>query len=563
MRKIYRVREGASANVHAELAEHPELLRELLFARGITDRENARRFLSPSYEGDSHNPFLLPDMDTAALRVRRAAHANELVCVWSDYDCDGVPGGVMLSEFLREIGCRVRHYIPHRHEEGYGLNADGLRELAREGVTLVITVDLGISEVEHALLARELGLDLIITDHHLPPPSLPEALAVLDPHRTDSPYPYRDLCGAGVAWKLVQAVLARERFGLPEGREKWFLDLVGLATLADMVPLTGENRMLASYGLIVLRLARRPGLRALLSLLRIDPRSLTEDDVTFMISPRINAASRMDHPETAARLLATHSAEEGAEFARTLNRINDERKGLVASTVKEARHRLREDASLAGDGPIVMGSPKWRPGVLGLVANALRESEGRPVFLWGREGGESLKGSCRSDDVNVVELMRAAGDVLLQFGGHEFSGGFTVADERVHELLPRLASAYERLRTGAPPVRDIALDRELALADAERTLSHLQGLTPFGEGNKKPLFLFPGVSVSRIRTFGKNGDHLELILSKNEAEISGVSFFSTPDSFEKPPQEGARADVVAHLERDFRGRARLRVVDVI
>jgi len=562
MQKSYRVREKAPADVHAALAEYPELLRELFFTRGITDGEHAARFLSPSFERDSHDPFLLPDMDLAVERIRRAAHARELICVWSDYDCDGVPGGVALTEFLRAIGCRVRHYIPHRHEEGYGLNEEGLRELAHEGIKLVITVDLGTSETENVAFASSLGIETILTDHHLPPAKLPAALALLNPHRADSTYPFRGLCGAGVAWKLIQGVLQRERFGLKEGQEKWLLDLIGLATLSDMVPLVGENRMLASYGLLVMRKSRRPGLRALFSMLRIDMRALTEDDIVFMLSPRINAASRMEHPETAARLLSTMDAEEGAEFARTLNRINDERKGIMASTTKEARHRLREN-TFPHEGPIVMGNPKWRPGVLGLVANSLMESEGRPVFLWGREGGEALKGSCRSNDVSVVDLMAAAGDVLLQFGGHKFSGGFSIKEERAHELSPRLESAYEKLRVQTPASEEMLLDGELSLGDVSRSLKNIARLSPFGGGNEKPLFLFPNISVSRLRTFGKTGNHLELTLAGAGENISGVSFFSTPESFQKPPREGARADIVANIETDFRGRPRLRIVDVV
>jgi len=563
MQKIYRMRDTAPGDVHAALSEHPELLRELFFTRGITDRESAARFLSPSFERGSHDPFLLPGMDVAVERIRRAAHAGELVCVWSDYDCDGIPGGVALTEFLRDIGCRVRHYIPHRHEEGYGLNEKGLREVAAEGIRLVITVDLGVSEVKNVELASSLGMETIITDHHLPPQVLPEALALLNPHRKDSAYPFRELCGAGVAWKLIQGVLARERFGIPPGREKWLLDLIGLATLSDMVPLVGENRMLASYGLLVMRKTRRPGIREMLKLLRINMRTLNEDDITFMLSPRINAASRMERPETAARMLATADAEEGAELARALNRINDERKGAVASIVKEARHRLAARAGTEAGKIIVLGSPKWRPGVLGLVANSLMEAEGRPVFLWGREGGELLKGSCRSNDVSVVELMRAAGDTLEGFGGHEFSGGFSLREDRVHELAGKLSPAYALLRAEMGTEKEIFLDGKLALDDAPRALAHLARLSPYGEGNRKPLFLFPNVSVSRLRMFGKTENHLELILAGAGATISGVSFFSTPDSFTKSPREGVRADIVANVEPDFRGRPRLRVVDVL
>ncbi|MDE2213063.1 MAG: single-stranded-DNA-specific exonuclease RecJ [Patescibacteria group bacterium] len=563
MTKRYRVREEASPEAHTMLLRYPEFMRRLLLSRGITSAEEAERFISPSFEGDSHDPFLLPDMEQAARRLIEAAHGHEYICVWSDYDCDGIPGGVALAEFLRSIGCSVRHYIPHRHEEGYGLNKEGLEILAAEGVGLVITVDLGTTDHEQVIYAQGLGMEVIVTDHHLPQATLPPALAIINPHRTDSTYPFKELCGGGVAWKLVQAILLRERSLLPEGKERWLLDLVGLSTLSDMVPLQGENRMLASYGLLVMRKSRRAGLRALLRTIRVKQETLTEDDVAFMVTPRINAASRMGSPEIAAELLSTTSEEEGLRLALRLEKLNDERKGAVASTVKEARSRLRKRGGVSSP-LIVMGNPLWRPGILGLVANALVESEGVPVFLWGREGGETLKGSCRSDgSINVVEVMGAAREFFEDFGGHEFSGGFSLKEERAHELPERLNEAFIAVRAQEGKERETLIDAELTLEDAPQALRHLRLLSPFGTGNKKPIFLFPSVSVSRVRTFGKKNDHLEVGLARGGAELSGVSFFSTPDSFQKKISLGLRVDVIGHVEQDFRGRPRLRVVDIL
>jgi single-stranded-DNA-specific exonuclease len=435
--KKYRVRERA----------HGDLLTDLLHARGIVEADEAARFLAPDFERDSHDPFLLPDMELAVARIKAALALGERIAVWSDYDCDGIPGGVMLAQFLRRIGLSVQHYIPHRHEEGYGLNVEGIEELAQTGVKLIITVDLGTTEHESIAFAKQKGIEIIVTDHHLVAGPLPEALAVINPKRPDSKYPFDGLCGAGVAWKLVQGVLQVMRasgqpFNYALGQEKWLLDLVGIATLSDMVPLRGENRMLARYGLLVARKARRPGLSALLSLLRIKPHTLTEDDIGFMVAPRINAASRMGNPDTAARLLGSEDALEAQGLARQLQALNDERKGLVAATVKEANKRLKT-MDLTKSPVIVMGNPAWRPGILGLVASNLVEAHGKPVFLWGREGGEVLRGSCRSSNgINIVELMGAAGSAFDHFGGHSASGGFSVLQERAHELPERLASAY-------------------------------------------------------------------------------------------------------------------------
>lgn len=551
--KRYRVRERA----------HEELIPDLLHARGIVDTEEAGRFLTPDFERDSHDPFLLPGMEVAVERVRAAVARGEKVAVWSDYDCDGIPGGVMLAQFLRQLGLTVRHYIPHRHEEGYGLNVDGIEELAQTGVTLIITVDLGTTDHEPIAFAKTKNIDVIVTDHHLVSGPLPDALAIINPKRPDSKYSFDGLCGAGVAWKLVQGVLARERFGMAEGQEKWFLDLVGIATLSDMVPLRGENRMLAHYGLLVMRKARRPGLASLLSLLRIKPHTLTEDDIGFMVAPRINAASRMGNPDTAARLLASENAVEALALARELQALNDERKGLVASTVKEANKRLKA-MDLTKSPLIVMGSPLWRPGILGLVASNLVEAHGKPVFLWGREGGELLRGSCRSNGVlNMVELMGAAGGVFDHFGGHSASGGFSLPEERAHELPGRLTQAYESVRSASTEEKEEVIDRSIDMAEVPRAQSDLEKLAPFGTGFSKPLFMFPGVTVASMRTFGKAGDHLELALSRGMDTVSGVSFFSTPDSFEKKVLPGLQTDIVGNIERDWRGKPRIRVVDIL
>ncbi len=555
--KTYRVRERA----------HEELLQDLLTARGVTLPETQAQFLLPDFERDSHDPVLLPDMEKAVERIIFAVDKHEQVAVWSDYDCDGIPGGVALTELLRSIGLSIRHYIPHRHKEGYGLNNSGIDELGEQGITLVITIDLGTTDDESITYAREKGMDIIVTDHHLVAsvsgkPVLPkDAFAIINPKRPDSAYPFDGLCGAGVSWKLIQAILAKNRFGIAEGQEKWFLDLIGIATLSDMVPLVDENRMLARFGLMVMRRNRRPGLAARGSMLRIKSASLTEDDVGFMIAPRINAASRMDSPDIAARLLATNDKNEARALAQKLNAINDERKGVVASVVKEVTKRLA--ASPSKSPLIVMGNPNWRPGILGLVANSLMQSQGKVVCLWGREGGDVVRGSCRSDgSINIVELMRNASDVFEDFGGHAASGGFSLSQDKVHELGLRLEQALER-SAQRKMEQEIVVDRELDLMEVPRARRDLEQLSPFGIGNAKPLFIFPNVSIARSRVFGKQNNHLELALAHGGASVSGISFFSSPDSFRKQIEPGMCADIVGHIETDWRGGPRVRIVDVI
>jgi single-stranded-DNA-specific exonuclease len=545
---------------------HDDLLEDLLLARNVSPKE-AGLFLQPDYALTSHDPFLLEEMDKAVDRIQLALKNNEKVSVWSDYDCDGIPGGVMLTDFLRTIGLTVRHYIPHRHKEGYGLNKEGIDELASEGITLVVTIDLGTTEGDNIAYAKSKGVDIIVTDHHIVQKGmvLPDAVAVLNPKRPDSKYPFDGLCGAGVAWKLVQAILIKNRpADFNEGQEKWYLDLVGIATLCDMVPLVDENRMLAHFGLKVLRRARRPGLAALLQMLKIKPATLTEDDIGFMIGPRINAASRMDNPAIAAQMLAATGKEEGTELAEQLNKINDERKTLVAGIVKEAHKRLEASSELLESPVIVMGSPSWRPGVLGLVASKLVESHHKTVFLWGREGGELLRGSCRSDgNVNVVELMQGAGDAFEHFGGHHASGGFALSEANVHTLASRLRDAYIKSALSEPKEKEIIVEREVDLAEVSFALRRLERLAPFGVGNPKPLFIFPGVTIVSGKVFGKTANHLELHFAKGNARVAGIAFFTTGENFTKKVDMGNTASIVGHIEKDWRGGPRIRIVDVI
>ncbi|HEX8947084.1 MAG TPA: single-stranded-DNA-specific exonuclease RecJ [Candidatus Paceibacterota bacterium] len=548
-----------------ELSAYDDLTAALLARRGVRSAAEAAAFLNPSYEAHMHDPMLMQDMARAAKRLAGAIDAGEYIAVWSDYDADGIPGAVVLHDFLKKGGARFTNYIPHRHLEGYGVNVDGIEKLAKEGVTLVITVDSGITDIAAIARAKELGMDVIVTDHHEPPvprefeggETLPDAFAVVDPKRADETYPFRELCGAALAWKLVVATLAHGFIGrekIPEGWEKWLLDMVGIATIADMVPLVGENRVLAKYGLIVLRKSPRKGLVALLRTMRVQQRTLTEDDVGFMIAPRVNAASRMGDPVDAFRLFATDDANEAEMLAKKLEAANRQRKSAAAAITRAVHARLaprgaREDLPRV----IAMGDPEWRPALLGLVAGNIAEEYGRPVFLWGREATQALKGSCRSEGVtDVFALMQAANDTFVQSGGHAAAGGFTVRDDAVFNLEARLNSAYETLATdAASPV--LHADAELALPDATRTLlARLEQLAPFGEGNEKPAWLLREIEVEKVSWFGKSEEHLKLVLTQPRGSVEAVAFFAKHDMRMRATNLAipARVTLLAHLERD-------------
>jgi single-stranded-DNA-specific exonuclease len=331
------------SSTSSDLSSYPDLVQTLLKKRGITNAADADHFLYPDFARDVRDPFGILNMDKAVERILRAIDAGERIAVYADYDCDGIPGATLFNDFLKKIKYEnFEVYIPHRNIEGYGLNTKALDLLASRGATVVITIDCGIVDVAEADHAKKLGIDLIITDHHLPQDILPKAYAVINSKQASDTYHDNMLCGAAVAWKLVSALLARrgEAWGVPVGWEKWLLDMAGLSTIADMVPLQNENRALAQYGLMVLRKSRRPGLLALLRKMDMTQSNLIEDDIGFMIGPRINAASRMGNPMDAFRLLSAETQEEAEEYAEKLMHLNDARKGLVASMVKEAHKHL-------------------------------------------------------------------------------------------------------------------------------------------------------------------------------------------------------------------------------
>jgi len=591
----YKVAASPTADMEKNLLAYSPLVRQLLYGRGILNGEEAEKFLNPHYENHTHDPFLMKDMEKAVERILKAVKDDKRIAIFSDYDADGIPGAVVLHDFFKRIGhLNFENYIPDRHGEGFGLNSKAVEELAKAGAKLLITIDCGITDTEEVARANELGVDVIITDHHLLNGSIPPAYAILNPKQADCAYPEKMLCGSGVVFKLIQALVLRLRspleFGacdlgfpasiLPVGWEKWMLDMVGLATLSDMVPLTGENRVFAYYGLKVLKKSPRKGLNELLSVLRLNRADLNEDDIGFSIAPRINAASRMGQPMDAFRLFATTDEAEAATLARHLDKINNERKGKVASLVKEVRRHVEERGLRK---VVVAGNPNWRPALLGLVANSLAEDMQCPVFLWGREESPELKGSCRSGGgVDLSLLMQEASSVFSDFGGHKEAGGFSTTLEKVHLLEAELERAYEKIRQERSNLKS---EERLDLVDAklsfdevnDKTWQEVNKLAPFGVGNPKPVFLFENAEVRRMEQFGKEKQHLKLTFAKSDGVyVNAIKFYAKPEDFRplrSDLESGKRSDLVlphinllAHLEKSTFGNRtelRLRIADIV
>ena len=578
---MFTLHDPLDESVREALSSYDDLVAALLARRGLKTKEEAEAFLSPSYDEGIHDPMLMTDMPKAAERLARAIGSSEKIAVWSDYDCDGIPGGVLLHDFLKKAGANFVNYVPHRHNEGYGMNIPGIEQLKKEGVSLIVTVDSGITDSAQVAHANSLGIEVIVTDHHLPSAEgLPPAYAVLNPNaREDETYPYKSLCGAGVAWKLACATLTHGfpgRDTIPEGWEKWLLDMAGMATIADMVPLTGENRVIASYGLLVMRKSPRIGFQKLCRQARVDQKRITEDDIGFMIAPRVNASSRMGDPRDAFELLSTTDEKKADELSRKLESLNRSRRAAAGAITRAVHDRLLERKAEGKELPLViaMGDPDWRPGLLGLVANGIAEEYGRPVFLWGREGNGANKGSCRSGpgNVSVGSLMAAAGDTFDQFGGHRASGGFTVASHAIFDLEERLARALASL-----PEEDAEEEtRADALLSPESVtkelLRNLSRLAPFGMGNPRPVIAFHEVRVEQVSWFGKANEHLRLAIGRGheefpEAPLEAMTFYAKRQLGEvcERIEKGQQISLLAHIEEDTftRGQPmRLRIVSV-
>ncbi|MEN9621798.1 MAG: single-stranded-DNA-specific exonuclease, single-stranded-DNA-specific exonuclease [Candidatus Parcubacteria bacterium] len=554
----------------AEFSAFSDTVSSLLLGRGVGTLKGAQDFLLPDYDLHTHNPFLMKDMDKVVERVHEAIKNNEFVTIFTDYDADGIPGGVILYDALRKLGYKnFEVYIPHRHDEGFGLSKQAIDKAKAKGAKLLITIDCGIADAEEVAYAQSLGIDVIVTDHHMPHEVLPPAYAILNPKVEGCMYPEKMLCGSGVIFKFVQAFYKKygAEFNVKPGWEKWFLDMVGIATLSDMVPLTGENRVFAVYGLKVLKKTSRPGLSQLFLKLRVNREHLSEDDIGFTITPRINAASRIGEPLAAFNLLSTDDEALAGVYADTLEGVNNERKGTVASLVKEIRKVLAE-RDISDKKAIVLGNPSWRPALLGLVANTLAEEYNRPAFLWGRDGEGIIKGSCRSGGtMSVLSIMQKTPESFLAFGGHSASGGFEVANESIHALAESLEKAAHDLG-GEIEERTGIVDAHIGLDEVSWNLyKDVEKLAPFGTGNPKPLFLIKGAYIDSIKAFGKEKNHTEIaFIDKNNRKISAIQFFSAPDSLPVHATAKSKVDIVAHLEKStFKNypELRLRIVEVL
>jgi single-stranded-DNA-specific exonuclease len=535
----------------------PELVGQILAGRGMTPDEMLD-FLYPDYEQHLHDPYLLSDMIPAVERIVVAAERGERVVVYGDYDIDGITASAIMIEGLAALGVTATSYIPDRFEEGYGINQEALAKLKADGVDLVISVDCGITSVREAEWARENGLDLIITDHHAVPEVIPEAIAVINPKRAGDEYPFKDLCGAGVAFKVVQAL--QQRTGKPEaGREKWLLDLVALGTVCDVVELTGENRVLVSYGLRVMRRTRRVGLRALANVGGVDIAKIRAYHLGYVLGPRMNAAGRLEHAARSLELMLTHDETRAAEVAMELDELNRHRRADQA-TIFAAADAMAEQ--FADDPVLVLAHPDWSHGVVGIVASKLVEKWGKPALV-AQVLGDHTKGSARSTGAfNMVEALRANAELMTKFGGHFFAAGYAFPSERLGEFRAGMNDYYRSVEVPKPAVVAKAADlrlQDLAAVDWP-LLEEIDLLEPFGSGNPKPVIEVCGVAVESVAKIGAEGKHLRLRLKDSEGRRLAAIGFGLSKQHEGLT-EGQKLVAIGELNNnEYQGNSSLQLV---
>ena len=528
-----------------------ELLSAILVNRNITDKKDIDVFLNPTRK-DFHNPYLMPDMEQAVDRILMAIEKKEKVIIYGDYDVDGITSITVIKKFLKERGLDVGYYIPNRLDEGYGLNKEAIEKIANEGYTLIITVDCGISGIEEIKYAYEKGMEVIVTDHHEPLEELPKCVAVIDCKRKDNKYPFKNLAGCGVVFKLTQAI--SQKLNLDEKEYLKYLDIVCVGTISDIVPLVDENRVIAKLGLKLVEQTRNPGLKALL--IASGYKDVNSNTVSFGIAPRINACGRMGKEEEALKLFLTENIVEAGNITDKLNKYNRERQEIEKRIFEEALSKI-EKQHLDQNNVIVVGSENWHHGVIGIVASKITELYFKPSILICFEGSEG-KGSGRSiPGFDLHEALCESSEYLEKYGGHEMAVGLSLKKEN----FQKFADKFEEIAKNAHTEEIesvINIDEEITLKDVNiETVESLKDLEPFVEANKLPVFIYKNLKIDSIRALSE-GKHLKLTLKDGNTIINGIGF--NMGKYAEEFRISDKIDVLGVLEiNSFNGRDTIQI----
>ncbi len=525
----WRLKEKAPEEFFKQFPEFSEITLQLLWDRGLKTQSQIDEFFNPDYEQDLHDPFLLSGMEKAVRRIFQAAKKKEPIAIFADYDADGVCGAVILETALQILGIEnIEVYIPDRYQEGYGLNKAALEKLAQKKINLILTVDCGISDLEEVKLAKKLKQQVIICDHHHVPKKIPPALVVIDPHQTKDKYPFKDLSGAGVAFKLASALFSKSQqigIKIPLGWEKNFLDLVALSTVADCMPLLGENRTLVKYGLYVLAKTKRLGLQELMRVARLEP-TFEKDEIKtnldtyslgFILAPRLNAAARVDHANLAYRLLKSQSLDEAAFLAQELDKKNLQRQKITERLVKQIESRIADKIKSDTHFVLVEADKSWPVGIVGLAASKICEKYHRPTIIFG-QSGSYFRGSARSIYAfNIIEAISCCAPFLHEFGGHPGAAGLALEENKLNvfeEEINKLARKQLKIEDLVPVLE---IDAEIKSEEINwEFFDQLVKFAPFGEKNEQPVFCLRNLKIENIRLVGAQNQHLKMELKSEE-----------------------------------------------
>ena len=517
------------------------LFERILTARGLTTQAARQAFLQPDYTAVKHDPFLLPDMDKAVARLKRAREQGEKIVIYGDYDIDGLSATALLLDAFGKFGFEdVDAFIPNRFVEGYGMTMGAVDKVRDMGADLIVTVDTGSLCHAEIAYAASLGIDTVVTDHHNVAETPPSSVAAVNPKFPGYTYPFRDLCGAGVAFKLVQA-LQTELDGLPDGYEKWLLDLVALGTVCDIVTLADENRANVYWGLEVLKKQQRPGLKALMMVAGVEPEQVNARHLGFGLGPRMNAAGRLETAQHALDMLVARDGLAALEASEKLEELNTKRRGIQYAIFEEACEQAEE---LADDRVLVVSSGGWNHGVIGIVASKLVEKYKKPVFIIG-ERGEEATGSARSfGDFSAADAVRAADDIIIKGGGHGAAAGVTLATEKIGDFRRRVNEFYDSLQLTNQeryllPRADVEID-DFSEID-EELVENLARMEPFGNGNPEPVVKITTASVLSARRMGTDGQHVKLALRDKNGKVLQVLAFNAPEEFFREPGDEVAA----------------------
>ena len=528
------------------------VLAELLLNKGIETEEEARKFLYPSLE-DLHDPFLLPDMDKAIRRIEKALGNKERILVYGDYDVDGTTAVALVYKFFRRITNNIDYYIPDRYDEGYGISFQGIDYAVETGVTLIISLDCGIKAVSKVAYAKEKGIDFIICDHHMPDDKLPDAVAVVDAKRVDSIYPYDELSGCGVGFKLVQAF--SERNGFPFSEIEPLLDLVAVSIASDIVPLMGENRVMIHYGLKQLNSNPSFGLRGIIEICGLQRKKITVSDIVFKIGPRINASGRMMNGKEAVDLMLANDMASAREKSKNIDKYNEDRRELDKKITEEAIEYIENHLDIESQKSVVLYNETWHKGIVGIVASRLTERYYRPAVVLTKSNG-FISGSARSvPGFDVYTAIESCRDILENFGGHTYAAGLTLREENLQEFRERFNSLSFDMVESRMMSPEITVDAHVSFADITQEL--VEGLSlfsPFGPENENPVFLTRGVyDAGGSKLVGRGNRHikLELLDGTVTTPVQGIAF-SQKDHFARL-KEGLPVDICYSIEQNTRG----------